>query len=210
MRTVEAGFHSSRRRLVGGGVRDEAPRAPTRCRPARWVGAQRGEGRRRAASPDPSPAGLTTATRPVVGWVLHDKRETREPPRARDQPLPAPARPQPGRLVPVGRGGAGPRARGGQADLPVDRLLGLPLVPRDGARVVRERRHRGAHERALRQHQGRPRGATRPGRDLHGRDPASDPAGRLAELGLPDARHEAVLRRHLFPARRAIRTSWLP
>ena len=31
------------------------------------------------------------------------------------------------------------RARG-QADLPVDRLLDLPLVPRDGARVVRERR----------------------------------------------------------------------
>ena len=31
------------------------------------------------------------------------------------------------------------RARG-QADLPVDRLLHLPLVPRDGARVVRERR----------------------------------------------------------------------
>ena len=31
------------------------------------------------------------------------------------------------------------RAGGAQADLPVDRLLDLPLVPRDGARVVRER-----------------------------------------------------------------------
>ena len=31
------------------------------------------------------------------------------------------------------------RARRGQADLPLDRLLDLPLVPRDGARVVRER-----------------------------------------------------------------------
>ena len=34
------------------------------------------------------------------------------------------------------------RARG-QADLPVDRLLDLPLVPRDGARVVREPGDRG-------------------------------------------------------------------
>ena len=36
------------------------------------------------------------------------------------------------------------RARGrGQADPPLGRLLGLPLVPRDGARVLRERGHRG-------------------------------------------------------------------
>ena len=42
------------------------------------------------------------------------------------------------------------RARG-QADAALRRLLGLPLVPRDGARVVRERRDRGAHEPPLRQ-----------------------------------------------------------
>ena len=54
------------------------------------------------------------------------------------------------------------RARaGGQADLPLDRLLGLPLVPRDGARVVRERRDRRAAERALRQ---RSRSTARSGR----------------------------------------------
>ena len=48
-------------------------------------------------------------------------------------------------LVSVGRGGVcrGARPRD-EADLPVDRLLDLPLVPRDGARVVRGRRHRRA------------------------------------------------------------------
>ena len=59
---------------------------------------------------------------------------------AGDQSLPAPARPQPGRLVPVGRRRRwrGRSARG-QADLPVDRLRRVPLVPRHGARVVRGR-----------------------------------------------------------------------
>ena len=63
-----------------------------------------------------------------------------EPPRRRDQPVPAPARRQPGRLVPVGRRGVRAGPRRGQADLPVGRLLVVPLVPRDGARVVRGRR----------------------------------------------------------------------
>ena len=40
------------------------------------------------------------------------------------------------------------RARG-QAAARLDRLLGLPLVPRDGARVVRGRRGRGGDERAF-------------------------------------------------------------
>ena len=35
---------------------------------------------------------------------------------------------------------------GGQADLSFHRLLDLPLVPRDGARVLRKRGHRRAHE----------------------------------------------------------------
>ncbi len=60
-----------------------------------------------------------------------------EPARRRDESVPPPARAQPGRLVPVGRGGARPGQDGGQADLPVDRLRRLPLVPRHGARVVR-------------------------------------------------------------------------
>ncbi len=42
-------------------------------------------------------------------------------------------------------------------DLPLHRLFRLPLVPRDGARVFRERSHRRAHERVLRVHQSRSR-----------------------------------------------------
>ena len=88
----------------------------------------------------------------------------------------------------------------GQADLPLDRLLGLPLVPRDGARELRERGDRAADERALRQHQGRPRGAARPRRDLHEGRAGADRRGRLADERVPHARARAVLRRHVLPA----------
>ena len=54
------------------------------------------------------------------------------------------------------------------------RLLGVPLVPRDGPRVVRGRRGRGGDERRVRQRQGRPRGATRRRRHLHGRGAGDD------------------------------------
>ena len=54
--------------------------------------------------------------------------------------LPPPAPGQPGRLVPVGRGGVCPCPERAEADLSLDRLLHLPLVPRHGARVLRERR----------------------------------------------------------------------
>ena len=88
-----------------------------------------------------------------------------------------------------------------QADPALDRLLGLPLVPRDGARVLRGRGHRRADERALRQHQGRSRGAPGPRRDLHGGDGGHEPgSGRLADDGVPDARAGALLRGHLLPA----------
>ena len=60
--------------------------------------------------------------------------------------------------------------------------------------------HRGADERALRVHQGRPRGAARRRRDLHGRAPGDDRPGRLAAERLRHARAGAVLRRHLLPA----------
>ena len=128
----------------------------------------------------------------------------------RDQPLPAPARRQPGRLVPVGRGGARPRARRGPADPALDRLRRLPLVPRDGARVVRGRVDGGGDERALRQRQGRPRGAPRPRRGLHGGGRGAVGARRLADDRLPDARRRAVLRRHLLPARAPARDAELP
>ena len=49
--------------------------------------------------------------------------------------------------------GPGRRSRPARepADLPVDRLFGLPLVPRDGTRELRERRDCCGHERALHQ-----------------------------------------------------------
>src|SRR3954451_20209647 len=87
----------------------------------------------------------------------------REPSRERDEPVPPPARFESRRLVPVGRRGARSRAGGGPADPALDRLRRVPLVPRDGARVVREPDGRGADERALRLHQGRPRGTAGPG-----------------------------------------------
>ena len=69
---------------------------------------------------------------------------------------------------------------------------------------------RGLHERALRQHQGRPRGAARPRRDLHGGGAGDDRPRRLADDRLPRPRRGALLRRHLLPARRAPRDAELP
>ena len=129
---------------------------------------------------------------------------------ARDQPLPAPAQRQPGRLVPVGRRGPGPRPRARPADPALGRLLGLPLVPRDGARVLRGPRDRRLHERALRQRQGRSRGAARRRRDLHGGGAGDERPGRLADDRLPRPRRRPVLRRHLLPARREPRDAELP
>ena len=55
---------------------------------------------------------------------------------------------------------------------------------------------------AVREHQGRPRGAPRRRRRLHGRRPGHDRARRLADDGVPHARRRAVLRRHLLPEAR--------
>ena len=86
---------------------------------------------------------------------------------------------------PWGDGGARAGQGRGQADPAVDRLLGLPLVPRHGARVVREPRDRRAHERALRHDQGRPRGAARRRRDLHAGRAGDDRPRRLADDRVP-------------------------
>ena len=120
-----------------------------------------------------------------------------------DLPLPPPALREPRRLVRVGRGGVRPRPRGGPRRARLDRLLRLPLVPRDGARELRGRGDRAADERALRLHQGRPRGAPRRRRHLHGRDAGDDRRRRLAAERLPHPRRRAVLVRHLLPARAA-------
>ena len=111
---------------------------------------------------------------------------------------------------PWGEEALGARPRGGPADPALGRLLGLPLVPRDGARVLRGPRDRRLHERALRQRQGRPRGAPRRRRHLHGGGAGDDRPGRLADDRLPRPRRRPVLRRHLLPARRGPRHAELP
>ena len=65
---------------------------------------------------------------------------------------------------------------------------------------LRGSRDRGGDERALRLRQGRPRGAPRRRRDLHGGRPGDDRPGRLAAERLPHARAGPLLRRHLLPA----------
>ena len=97
-------------------------------------------------------------------------------------------------------GSAGAREGREQADPAVDRLLGVSLVPRDGARIVRERSDRADDERELRLDQSRSRGAARPRPDLHGCGAADDRARRLAADDVPHAGRAAVFRRHLFSA----------
>ena len=117
---------------------------------------------------------------------------------------------QPGRLVSVGarRAGAGQVAR--PADLPVDRLCGLPLVPRHGARVVRGRAtaaYLNEHFVSIKVDR-----EERPDLDqlYMGGGPGDDRRRRLADVGLPDARRPAVLRRHLLPGRAAPRHAVVP
>ena len=98
----------------------------------------------------------------------------------------------------------GPEALGrGQALEPADPALGrlcrLPLVPRDGARVVRGRSDRAGDERAVRQHQSRSRGAARHRPDLHERAASAGRAGRLAADHVSDARGEPVWGGTYFP-----------
>ena len=65
-------------------------------------------------------------------------------------------------------------------------------------------------QRALRQHQGRPRGAPRRRRGLHGRHHGDDRAGRLADDRRPRPRRQPVLRRHLLPRPAAARAAGVP
>ena len=173
---------------------DDAPRRHRHRPPRRAQGlrARRPRGARRDAA---------AARRRCPGIAASYSWADAQRPRARDQPVPPPAPRQPGRLAAVGRRGAEPRARARPPAARVDRLLELPLVPRHGARVLRGPGDRGAHERALRLRQGRPRGAPRRRRALHGRRPGDDRPRRLAAERLPHARAGAVLRRHLLPAR---------
>ena len=115
-----------------------------------------------------------------------------EPARRGDQPLPAPARRQPGRLVPLGRGGA--RARARDEDRPI--LLSIGYAACHWCHVMEHESFEDAataavDERALRQRQGRPRGAPRPRRGLHGGGRGAVGARRLADDGLPHAGRRA-------------------
>ena len=133
-----------------------------------------------------------------------------QPPRRRDLAVPAPA-PATTRSTgtPWGEEALARARERGSPAAGLDRLLGLPLVPRDGARVLRGPRDRRADERALRLRQGRPRGAPRRRRGLHGGLPGDDRPGRLAAERVPHPRAGAVLRRHLLPARAAPRPAEL-
>ena len=114
---------------------------------------------RRALSSDPA--------EPHRKPDCHCPKRARKPPRARDQSVSAAAQAQSGRLVALGPGGARRGQAQQQADPALGRLRRLPLVPRHGARKLRGRRHRRGDERAVRQHQGRSRGAARHRPDLH-------------------------------------------
>ncbi len=89
-------------------------------------------------------------------------------------------------------------ARARRAAARLDRLLGLSLVPRDGARVLRGRGDGIGDERGLRMRQGRSRGASGRRRALHGGGTGDDRTRRLAAERLPHPRAAPVLRRHLL------------
>ena len=76
-------------------------------------------------------------------------------------------------------------------------------------RASRTRTPRRVMNDALRQHQGRPRGAARRRPDLHDARCTSRRAGRLAAHHVPHAGRRAVLGRHLFPARKPLRPARL-
>ena len=115
------------------------------------------------------------------------------------QPVSAPARRQSRALAAVDAGGAGRGGVARRADPAVHRLRGLPLVSRDGPRVLRGRRGGRGDERGVRVHQGGPRGTAGPRRGLHERHGRADRSGRLADDVFPDSRRPAVLLRHVLP-----------
>src|SRR3984885_5915023 len=90
---------------------------------------------------------------PVAGLVAENDDGIRpQSPWPGDVALPFAARWEPGALAPLERRRSG---RGQAARLPyplVDWLLRLPLVPCDGARVVRGHRNSEPDERVVRQH----------------------------------------------------------
>src|SRR5439155_18156894 len=129
--------------------------------------------------------------------------------RAGNEPLPPPARLQPRGLVSLGTRGTRARERRRQADPALGWLCGLPLVPRDGARVLRGRGDRDVDERALRPGQGRPRGTAGRRLRLHGCRRLADRPRWLADDGLSHAHGRTVFWWDVLPARAASRPAQL-
>ena len=97
----------------------------------------------------------------------------------------------------MGRGGVRRGAGAGPAGVPQHRVLGLPLVPRDRPRILRGRGGGGAAERGFHIGEGRPGGAPRLGRRVHGRGAAGHRLRRLADDAVAHARGRAVFRGHV-------------
>ncbi|CAM5572144.1 hypothetical protein SFIMM107S_05923 [Streptomyces griseus] len=120
-----------------------------------------------------------------------------------------PARRQPRRLVAlVARG-----VRGGQeagcARAAQCRVRQLPLVSRHGARVVRGRDRGRLSQRALRAREGRPGGAARRRRRLHGGRAGGHRARGVADDRLSHPGRRTLLLRDLLPARGPARLALL-
>ena len=96
------------------------------------------------------------------------------------------------------------------ARVPVRRLRGMPLVPRDAPRVVLGPRDRPGPQRGLREHQGGPGGATGRRCPVHGRAPGDDGRRRVADERVPDPGRAALPRWDLLPGHAPPRRTCLP
>ena len=127
----------------------------------------------------------------------------------RDEPLSAAAQGQSGRI-----GGHGGRKRSTKQSVPTNRsCCRSAMPPATGATSWRTRASRTTpprrDERAVRQHQSRPRGTAGHRSDLHGGAASSRRAWRLAADDVSHARRRADLGRHLFSQNLALRQAGL-
>src|SRR6185436_7903392 len=67
---------------------------------------------------------------------VNEQRTTYKPSNPRNQSLSHPTRAQPGRLVSLGTGSARTGEDRTETNTAFDRLFGVSLVPRDGARII--------------------------------------------------------------------------
>jgi endonuclease III len=151
----------------------------------------------------------TRARRAREAWTMVDRSE-RNALAGERQSVPAARRDAAGGVAAVGRGCVRARApRGPARSCSTSVRCGATGATSWIARATRTT-HGGAHQRAVRAREGRPRRAAGRRCPLPARRPAADGAGRLAADGLPDARRRCVLRRHLLPAGRPLRPAVVP